>query len=307
MKPLHQQAIRKYAVSAILFGVISISVYITACIFTNNFIVFFLLFITLIVSKIFFPIMANKILLPVLLNEMDAEEFQKIVDNKRFTVSPMYQITAALSSGDYQKVVNISTKKLFDQKTSIKLKCFYLTALARAYFEVRDFEKLQIAVAKFQEYKEIYSPEQFALVDNSVWEYYQNFLKQDYKACKTICKERNSKLKSGTSKYKFRKLQNNLYYALACYENDDIDTAKNCFETITSNAPKLNIARLSAKYLNAIEQNLDIPFTTPSLVPDIDFEIFDSKTLAKLKRRKIILYIGIAIYVCRFIIADFLS
>ncbi len=87
---------------------------------------------------------------------------------------------------------------------------------------------------------------------------------------------------------KIKKLQNDFAYAVACYENGDIDEAKEYFENIVSCAPKMNHSIISRKYLEAIEGGLDCVIIDMEVLPDETYEIYDERTASKIRRHKII-------------------
>ena len=93
----------------------------------------------------------------------------------KFAIRITYRIGAAIFTGDYQTVVNIAVSQMRKKKCSIKVKSFCLSILARAYFELRDFEKLRALLAKYEEYKEQYPSKSFLRTTDSVWRYYQYF------------------------------------------------------------------------------------------------------------------------------------
>ena len=118
MKSLHERAIQKYFKWCVVFGCLFVLLWIRS----------------------------------VLVDEMDAIEFQKVVNDNRFVSPVLYRISSAISAGDYQTVVNIANKQLSNKKAHIKVKYYYLSVLARAYFELRDFVKLNILLKKYKEY-----------------------------------------------------------------------------------------------------------------------------------------------------------
>lgn len=275
-----------------------VSLWITICFNTYNFflLVGSLLFFLLIMRPLVL-IIANKIILSVLFSELDAPRFQEIIDDKRFVPSLVYRINAALSNGDYQTVVNIATIQMCKQKSSIKVKYYYLCILARVYFELRDFDKLEILFTKFNEYKEIYPSKPFLNSQNTLWNYYGYLLEKNYEKCKLICQKRNSSLKPNRRDTKFNKIQNEFYYAVACYENGEIEVAKVTFKGVVCAAPRMYIAIVSQKYLDAINQDQQPLLTDVEIIPDARYQTYDEKTVLRINRHRITMRIGIIIVV----------
>ena len=148
MKSYYKLAKRKYYIACTILGGALIALWIAYYSFTNNHLgaILFLL-VELIANKFFIAIIANKTLLPILCNNLDAVEFQKLINDKHLVVPLIYRISASMAIGDYQTAINIATKQLSNKKIHIKLRCYYLGVLASAYFELRDFENLKVVVS----------------------------------------------------------------------------------------------------------------------------------------------------------------
>lgn len=168
MKSLHERAIQKYFKWCAVFGCLFVLLWIISFIWFRWLTAVVLLFIILIANKVIVTGVAKKTLLPVLFDEMDATEFQKIVNDNRFVSPVLYRISSAISAGDYQTVVNIANKQLSNKKAHIKVKYYYLSVLARAYFELRDFEKLNILLKKHKEYNTLHPSSKTSTVYDSV-------------------------------------------------------------------------------------------------------------------------------------------
>ena len=239
-------------------------------------------------AKILIRTVANSTIASVLFNNLDAPQFQQIInDNKHFNPPLSYRINAAAFTGDYQTIVNIASFQMQKKRCSVREKYFYLSLLARAYFELRDFEKLKALLAKYEELKMLYPSKTFLTTPNSAWSYYRYFLEQNYESCKTVCKERNLGLKLKAWDTQIRKLQNDFYYAVACYSTGDMENAKKTFESIISDAPKIHLSEISRKYLDAIKTNSEIT-VFEEIVPEKNYQLYDSRTTKKIHRHKII-------------------
>lgn len=298
MKSDYEKAIQKYFTACIILGVMLILLwniaYFTMRSYIGAVISFFAL---LLIIKFAIRMIANKTLCPVLFEKLDAFAFQKIINDKRFVAPVTYRIGAAIFTGDYQTVVNIAVSQMRKKKCSIKVKSFCLSILARAYFELRDFEKLRALLAKYEEYKEQYPSKSFLRTTDSVWRYYQYFLDQNYEACKAVCRERDAAHNPKAWGAKIQKLQNDFLYAVACYENRETDAAKESFEHIISYAPRMNVASISQKYVEAIDQNRSPLLPDTEVLPDDSYQMHDARTAAKIRRYGIIKRIVIIIVV----------
>lgn len=96
---------------------------------------------------------------------------------------------------------------------------------------------------------------------------------------------------------KSKNLQNDFLYAVACYENRETDAAKESFEHIISYAPRMNVASISQKYVEAIDQNRSPLLPDTEVLPDDSYQMHDARTAAKIRRYGIIKRIVIIIVV----------
>ena len=289
MKSSSKQIITKYFISCIILGSICISLWVTYYLCTNDHLgaILFLL-VELIINKFLIAIIANKTLLPILCNNLDAAEFQKIVNDKHLVAPLIYRISASMAIGDYQTTINIATKQLSNKKTHLKLRCYYLGVLASAYFELRDFENLKVVCAKYEEYKALYPSKSFFAASNSLWSYYQYFLANDYKSCMQVCKKRNLNISTKKQNARIRKLMNDFLYAVTCYEKGEKEMALNTFSDIINYAPNMHLANVSKKYLEAINANSQLEIFK-GIAPQEQSYVFDSNKLKKARRNRIII------------------
>lgn len=240
--------------------------------------------------KLLIRIVANKTIACVLFTNLDAIEFQKIIQQKGFLPPLDYRINAAMFTGDYKTAVNIATSQI-KKGNSIRAKYLYLCILAQAYFELRDFEKLQKILMEYDNYRAKHSSKSFLSQSYSVWSYYRYFLEHNYQACKILCKERNLGIRPNSWDAKLIRLKNDFFYAVACYENKEFEEAERIFKSVVSYAPKMHLSVVAEKYLAAIAQNSQCPFVATQVVPDPNFQIHNSKAINKIKRNRLIIII----------------
>ena len=309
MKCVSQKAIlRKYYFISIFIVICYFAVFIPCIYIYHN--IWSIVFCTALffLVKFLIRIVANKTIASVLFVELDAIGFQELIKENNFLPPLGYRINAALFTGDYQTVVNIVTIRM-KKRSTIRVRYLCLSILALAYFELRDFEKLQILLTKYDDYKAKYPSKSLLNSSNSVWSYYRYFLEQNYEACKVVSKERNLGLRPNAWNVNLARLQTDFFYAVACYENGDIEEAKKIFENIISDAPKMNYAVLSQKYCLAIERAQAVLLFDKEILPDANFRILDTKTAAKVRWYKALRLISIAVLVflliTRFAFPDF--
>lgn len=261
----------------------------------------FSLLIILFLMKLIIRIIANKTIASVLFDDLNAQEFHRIITSNKYFLPPLsYRINAAFFTGDYQTVVNIASYQLRKKRCSIKETFYYLSLLARTYFELRDFDKLTLLLNKYDEIKKLYPSKKLFNTTNSIWSYYRYFLEGNFEACKTICREKLLELNSKAWDSKIKKLHNDFAYAVACYQNGDTNDAIEYFESIILYAPNMHSSELSIRYVDAIKKNLKITLFS-EIVPERNYTLRDKRTTKKTRQYRIITAI-LLILVCSSII-----
>ena len=278
--------LRRYYFRGLLVSLLYLAIAVPLLIIYHNiwaFILCFLLYFIMVIPLV--RIISKKIIGSVLFNELDAQTFQEIMNDKHLLPHLGYRIGGALSIGDYQTVVNNVEFKMRNKRCSLRQQLSYLSLLSRVYFELRDFEKLKDLYGKYNTLKDLHSEEAVFQSQNPVWTYYESFLKREYETCKALCKVPLN-MKAWGSKYV--KLEIDFYYAVACYENGEMEEAKKAFENIIAFAPKMYLANVSQKYIEGIELSSPPVLSETKILPAKDSEILDSDTSAKLRRHRIV-------------------
>jgi len=290
MRSDSNKAFRIYLVSCIILGISLVSLWLVVCFYSSINIVLLLVLLPalLITSKVVVLLIAKKTLLPILFEKLDSFEFQKIANHNLFAPNLTFRTSAAISVGDYQTVVDIANDQLINKKIPIKIKYYYLCILARAYFELRDFEKLEVVLSKYEEYKEQYPSKSFFRMRDSMWIYYQYFLGQNYEACRVAFNNQKTKSRRESSGKNYYDTLNDFYCAVACYSNNDFEKAKELFEDIISSAPKLHLSKVSQKYIEAIKSGSQLGIFD-EVIPQENYRVFDSNKLKKTRRNRIII------------------
>ena len=136
--------LRRYYFRGLLVSLLYLAIAVPLLIIYHNiwaFILCFLLYFIMVIPLV--RIISKKIIGSVLFNELDAQTFQEIMNDKHLLPHLGYRIGGALSIGDYQTVVNNVEFKMRNKRCSLRQQLSYLSLLSRVYFELRDFEKLK--------------------------------------------------------------------------------------------------------------------------------------------------------------------
>lgn len=290
MQSESEKALRKYAAwrTALGIGILSPWILLGICPFTKAIHLVILFPILLLIATIALRWISKKTLRSVLLDQLDSIEFQKIANKGLFSANLSFRAGAAIAAGDYQTVVDIANTMLANKKCCGKARYYYLSMLARTYFELRDFEKLELLLKKHNDI----SAKKLPTKQNLVWDYYHHFLNGDYNACLEMCKRKSGSLKSQFSATKYHVCISTFYYAVACYSASNLTEAKSIFEKIVSSAPKLHLSVISQKYIDAIDNNAKIS-TIEYILPTENYQPYNEKTVKKLKRHRVILIISV--------------
>lgn len=295
-----KNVIRKYYLICFLILLLYVAIITPIIWFYNSFWSILCCALLYLPVKALVRITANETIASVLFKDLDAFAFKKIINDKRFIPPLVYRINAAITTGDYEAVINIATKQLQKKKCSVMTKHVCLSLLARSYFELRDYEKLKTLVIKHEELKKQYPKKSIFRTPNTMWSYYRYFLDKNFEACKTVCNERNLQLKPKAWDTKIRALQNDFYYAVACYENEDTDLAKESFIVISSAAPKMYLSSLANLYLEAVEHCKQPCVRDAEVLPDVSFQTYNTNALKRKQRHKVFMEIAICIAVVLF-------
>ncbi len=239
--------------------------------------------------------------LSVLYCELNPQKFKDVIEGAKFFVPSIgYQVFAAYYSGDYQTTINICTKKLLNEK-KCKNKCFYLVILARVYFLLGDNEKLKMICKQFQNYIMYQKRVDQIRKQYVVMQYFEKYLEGDYLSCQDYYSMYKDNTKAVRSE--LRQIQWKFYYAVACYYADDKETAQQIFGEVISEAPKVNYANISQKYLNIIEKNQQESFAKIEMLPDENYIVPTDKIFSKWRVGVVFSYIliGVCIIISVFI------
>lgn len=249
---------------------------------------------------------ANKNLINILSNELNAQKFYNAIYQKPFHPSILYQLNAEWYIGNYKKMIALSLTG-FKNSKSIHRKCIYLVYLARAYFDIRDYEKLNETVDSFYQLQEGAKKKEKLLSRYPIFKYYKTYLNGDFEHCISISQLRMEKIQKKRSNGKLLWLTNQINLAIAYYELEEFDKAKEIFLWFVKTTPNLNnFYKISVMYLEAIEKNIS-PCSTnqPDEEENAQVEHEYLSFVKKKKKKKAILYILIIVLIGAFAVLDF--
>lgn len=258
-------------------------------------------------SKILIKLIANKTYIEILSKEFNSQEFYAAIYQKPMSPPISYRINAEWYIGNYEKLIALSLSGLKNAK-NVYQKCFYLTYLARAYFELRDFDNLTKAASEFYELKEDNPSKQKTFEKFPAFEYYEAFLARDFDTCIFVSKSTMYKQNIST-KHKLQWLTQKMNYAIALYESGDIESAKEHFTYFCEATPKLNnFSEISKKYIEAIKtKNIEILAPITINVDTTEAERTFSEMIHKGKIRKIILWVCISLIIIGLAVSAYLD
>jgi hypothetical protein len=231
--------------------------------------------------------------LSVLIVEKDAVRFAEILEpSKTFSPSAMYRVLAAYYSGDMQKTVNICAKALKDE-AGIKQTYFYISMLARAYFELGDDRKLRAVIAYFKSSADLSGRADSIRKIYGVMEFFEAYLAKDITLCEKVMRYNAENDKR--TYVNLAEPQSKFLFAVASYRFGNSALAAELFEDVIRKAPKTHFSRSAHKYLDAIAMETPEILECGEVLPDESFEIYGKKMRAFLKIKKPLLAF---IFVC---------
>ena len=249
---------------------------------------------------------ANKNLIPILSDELNAQKFYNTIYRKSKHPSALYQLNAEWYIGNYKKLIALSLAG-FKHSKNIHKKCIYLVYLARAYFDIRDYRKLNEAVSTFYQLQEGSKKRQKLLSQYPVFEYYKAYLDENFEYCVSIAQNRMESIQNKKSTGKLLWLTNQRNLAIAYYELKEFEKAKKIFLWFVKTTPNLNnFYTISAMYLEAIEKGIPPCSTShPNEETNTQVERDHLSFIKKANKKRVILYILIIVLTATFGVTDF--
>ena len=195
---------------------------------------------------------ADRSFISVLSKELDAKKYYDAINHKYLRLPIIYKLNAEWLVGDYRKLIIMSTAG-FKSSKSIRSKCMFLSYLARAYFDARDYINLSKTVDIFFKLQQ---NNQKLLSQFPTFQYYKSYLDKDFEQCVSLTEMRKKKINNGSYNGKLQSLINNINLGIAYYELGNMEKAKVIFQWFIETSPNLNsLYGISVMYINAIEGN----------------------------------------------------
>lgn len=240
----------------------------------------------------------------ILLNELNPQKYFMVISGTNLINEYAFdEIAVSLHIGDYNAAINICNQKTNNKKTA-RLNCVYLTYLARAYFDMCDWEELKNTCDKFEKMlSEIKKPRMVKALQKTCgpsFEYYKKFLSGDYSGCKAVLLNKNDNSDKNNNN-KINIITTHFLYAITCYKLGELTEAKEKFNYIVNEAPLLYCSEISKKYINAIENNTAFNNGTHDIKIEDDYQTPQRKLDKSVNRKGavgIIALIALFVIIC---------
>ena len=199
--------------------------------------------------------LASRKLMGILNKELNAQKFYDIIYQKPSFYHISYRLNAESYVGNYQNVIALSTAG-WKNSSNVHWKAAFLSYSARAYFEMHDHENLAKTLDAFYELPKYTKKPQKFLAKYSTFQFYKAYLDQDFEQCVALAEGSAAKVRKNDPTKKLLQLAYQRQLAIVYYERGEFEKAKEIFRHLMEAAPNLNnFYELSARYINAIEQN----------------------------------------------------
>ncbi len=222
-------------------------------------------------------VILKKLLLPSLVSDFDPYTYSEIIEKGKLMSKELSEtIQAAFYTGDYAKCAELCVFCLKNKKLK-RFKCYYLSYLARIYFQNGDKEKLQKVADCY-----LAEVERGKVSDSNRKKY--SFLEM----CSVYVKDPAAALELYESYLlekrftatKWQEVHTRFTYAVLCYENGKNDSAAENFGFVANTANLLPFADISKKYLECIENNTNYIALTEEVLPggNLNAEFYKKRT-----------------------------
>lgn len=244
----------------------------------------FFFFTTVIIAS---TVIKNKYISPILHNELNPKKYYTVIcGTHNATKYAIDEMIVAYFMHDYNAVINICNLKIEDKKTK-SYKYLFIQYLARAYFDLGDYENLKATCERFEselsKVKNLKLAKKIRNAYENPIKYYESYLSADFKTCKEQYKRlidddiaANSKLTKIAAYY---------LYAIACYKLGELEEAKTYFTVIVNEAPLLCYYETAKNYIFAIDNNQEFVLEKQNIEIEENYEVPQSKTVKTDKKR----------------------
>lgn len=199
------------------------------------------------------------VILPVLIDDLDAPLFCKIVSR----IDRSLLLMASYEIGNYQEAINFCNQALSNHKTSRKNKYLLWHYLAMIYFDIGDDEKLKEICDEIQRNLKFEKNPDKIIAKYHRIKFHTNYLDQNYDDCQYTSKK--------SSKRNMPKVSQTYRTARIALAKGEKDEARHLFEDVINKAPKLNLAILASRGIEAIDRGINYRDTFESLNLNPDY------------------------------------
>ncbi len=207
----------------------------------------------------------------ILLLKFDAPQYKEVIFQKGLRPHIAFQLDSAAYNGEYQTVINLCSKVINGKfKRNFKLSVF--ACMARAYYEMGDMKNLEHTCNLFDDFLTGHNKKINPNIE-LIMRYYRHYVLEDYKTCFSILDELNSLRKDNLRNGKISKIFATYNYGVLYYKTRDFDNAIIHFNNVIEVAPKLQNAKLSQKYIEAINNSVEFVSEYDEILPENDYEI----------------------------------
>ena len=211
----------------------------------------------------------------IIYNDLDSELFNDVINclGKNRKISELWYVQSFYFIGDYRNMVSLCSESMKSDKRKV-FQFTYLFMLAEVYFELGEKEKLKYTCEKIDllaSDKTTFKQKFFGILkfiflginDNKTLkmvfakrEFFESYLNDDFEKCIITLNKKKRKTN-------YQKVNKDLSLAIIYYRSGDMTQSKMLFEEISQKAPKMNFAKISQKYLEAIENSagIDVSFS----------------------------------------------
>ena len=184
----------------------------------------------------------------VIYEDLDPVKFNEILALGVIKGNARLNILGAISAGDYDTVLEIIENSP-QKKGDLVQVCNNLYRKGAICFEKRDFSGLAECVREFERLKDENAKFSYVFNNFSVFDKYDAMVDEDYQYVVDVCEVDLREVNPTHQNHKLTMLNVSFYRAVALYEMERFDEAREAFEAIIEFAPKMHKAKLSKEYL----------------------------------------------------------
>ena len=219
---------------------------------------------------------AEKYVMSALYQDLDPDMYKENLDVRNVLCLPEYAMAEAeLDRGNYQITLNV-TERLLRKKRAFPARYSFFVRKLHIYHCLNDIDNLKNTYKELDRLLQSRSKRIQKTWRTPTVQYFEAYANGDYEACISICK---NELATWEVKGAPNKLSSVLFMyrlAVALFMAKDYVAAEKYFSEVQEMAPKLDIAKRSALYLEAISESKD---TVPSVIltADPEYRLYSKK------------------------------